>query len=156
MLAAAYDYNPIASASGLLSALFSEESCENACFPGFSGGFCPTFTDSVCIKDSVRIDLCAGSGHILDYLFDVLMQIYTDYGYTTSEAARSIIENNLYGLDIDERADEGKSLMGLTVFSGDFPTAKDIGIARNYLTEEELKFLNNIVSGYFDFAEVQL
>ncbi len=109
-----------------------------------------------CIKLDTATDLCAGSGHILDYLFDILMQIYTDYGYTTSEAARSIIENNLYGLDIDERADEGKSLMGLTVFSGDFPTAKDIGIARNYLTEEELKFLNNIVSGYFDFAEVQL
>ncbi len=50
------------------------------------------------------IDPCAGSGHILDYLFDILMQIYTDYGYTTSEAVRSIVENNLYGLDIDERA----------------------------------------------------
>ena len=45
--------------------------------------------------------------------------------------------------------------MGLTAFSGDFPTAKDIGIAKNYLTEEELHILNGIVSGYFDFAEVQ-
>ena len=45
--------------------------------------------------------------------------------------------------------------MGLTAFSGDFPTAKDIGIAKNYLTEEELQILNGIVSGYFDFAEVQ-
>lgn len=45
--------------------------------------------------------------------------------------------------------------MGLTAFSGDFPTAKDIGIAKNYLTEDELKILNNLVSGYFDFAEVQ-
>ena len=43
----------------------------------------------------------------------------------------------------------------MTTFSGDFPTAKDIGIAKNYLTEEELKVLNGIVSGYFDFAEVQ-
>lgn len=56
MLVAAYDYNPIASASGLLSALFGMESCENACFSGFSGGFCLTFTDSVCIKDSVGIE----------------------------------------------------------------------------------------------------
>lgn len=45
--------------------------------------------------------------------------------------------------------------MGLTAFSGDFPTAKDIGIAKNYLTEDELRVLNGIVSGYFDFAEVQ-
>ena len=45
--------------------------------------------------------------------------------------------------------------MGLKTFSGDFPTAKDIGIAKNYLTEDELKILNNIVSGYFDFAEIQ-
>ncbi len=45
--------------------------------------------------------------------------------------------------------------MGLTTFSGDFPTAKDIGVAKNYLTEDELKVLNNIVSGYFDFAEIQ-
>ena len=44
---------------------------------------------------------------------------------------------------------------GLTTFSGNFPTARDICIAKNYLTEDELKILNNIVSGYFDFAEVQ-
>ena len=50
------------------------------------------------------IDPCAGSGHILVYLFDVLMQIYASYGYTTREAVASIIENNLYGLDIDDRA----------------------------------------------------
>ena len=50
------------------------------------------------------IDPCAGSGHILAYMFDVLMQIYESYGYTTSEAVASIVENNLYGLDIDDRA----------------------------------------------------
>lgn len=50
------------------------------------------------------IDPCAGSGHILAYMFDVLVQIYEDYGYTAREAVRGIIENNLYGLDIDERA----------------------------------------------------
>ena len=50
------------------------------------------------------IDPCAGSGHILAYMFDVLMQIYESYGYTTREAVASIVENNLYGLDIDDRA----------------------------------------------------
>lgn len=50
------------------------------------------------------IDPCAGSGHILAYMFDVLMQIYESYGYTTRDAATSIVEHNLYGLDIDDRA----------------------------------------------------
>ena len=50
------------------------------------------------------IDPCAGSGHILAYMFDVLIQIYESYGYTTREAVASIVENNLYGLDIDDRA----------------------------------------------------
>lgn len=50
------------------------------------------------------IDPCMGSGHILVYAFDVLMQIYTQMGYTDKDAALSILENNLYGLDIDKRA----------------------------------------------------
>lgn len=50
------------------------------------------------------IDPCMGSGHILVYAFDVLMQIYEAAGYTQREAAGSILENNLYGLDIDDRA----------------------------------------------------
>lgn len=50
------------------------------------------------------IDPCCGSGHILAYLFDVLMQIYESYGYTTREAVASILAHNLYGLDIDDRA----------------------------------------------------
>ena len=50
------------------------------------------------------IDPCAGSGHILAYIFDVLIQIYEAYGYTTREAVHSIVENNIYGLDIDDRA----------------------------------------------------
>ena len=50
------------------------------------------------------IDPCSGSGHILAYMFDVLMKIYESYGYTTREAVASIVENNLYGLDIDDRA----------------------------------------------------
>lgn len=55
--------------------------------------------------DSLKvIDPCSGSGHILAYMFDVLMKIYESYGYATRDAVISIMENNLYGLDIDERA----------------------------------------------------
>ena len=67
---------------------------------------------------------------------------YAAHGHTAAEV-------------IFERADAEKPFMGLTAFTGDFPTLKDVGIAKNYLTEDELKILNNIVSGYFDFAEVQ-
>ena len=56
---------------------------------------------------------------------------------------------------IYERADASQPFMGLKSFSGDFPVLKDISIAKNYLNDEELKILNNIVSGYFDFAEIQ-
>ena len=55
-------------------------------------------------EDILCIDPCCGSGHILAYMFDVLVQIYEAYGFTTSEAVASIVENNLYGLDIDDRA----------------------------------------------------
>ena len=50
------------------------------------------------------IDPCCGSGHILAYMFDVLIHIYEVYGYSVREAVRSIVENNIYGLDIDDRA----------------------------------------------------
>ena len=56
---------------------------------------------------------------------------------------------------IYKRADSEKEFMGLTTFSGDFPTKKDIGVAKNYLTEDELKILNRLVSGYFEIAEMQ-
>ena len=67
---------------------------------------------------------------------------YAAHGHTAAEV-------------IYERADAEAPFMGLTAFSGEFPTAKDIVVAKNYLTEEELKVLNNLVSGYFDFAEIQ-
>lgn len=67
---------------------------------------------------------------------------YAAHGHTASEV-------------IYERADAEKPFMGLTTFDGDFPTLKDVKIAKNYLSEDELKVLNNIVSGYFDFAEIQ-
>lgn len=67
---------------------------------------------------------------------------YAAHGHTAAEV-------------IFERADAEKPFMGLTAFSGDFPTAKDIAVAKNYLSADELKILNNLVSGYFDFAEIQ-
>lgn len=56
------------------------------------------------IEDLKVIDPCMGSGHILVYAFDVLMQIYKSSGYSQRDAAKSIIENNIFGLDIDNRA----------------------------------------------------
>ena len=67
---------------------------------------------------------------------------YAAHGHTAAEV-------------VYERADADKPFMGLTTFVGDFPTRSDVTIAKNYLSEEELKVLNNLVSGYFDFAEIQ-
>jgi len=67
---------------------------------------------------------------------------YAAHGHTAAEV-------------IYERADADKPFMGLTTFSGDLPTINDIKIAKNYLSADELKILNNLVSGYFDFAEIQ-
>lgn len=55
-------------------------------------------------EDIKVIDPCMGSGHMLVYAFEILMQIYTQMGYTDKDAAISILENNLYGIDIDKRA----------------------------------------------------
>jgi hypothetical protein len=67
---------------------------------------------------------------------------YATHGHTASEV-------------IYERADAEKPFMGLTTFKGDIPVLQDVVIAKNYLNGEELKVLNNLVSGYFDFAEIQ-
>ena len=67
---------------------------------------------------------------------------YATHGHTASEV-------------IYERADFEKPFMGLTTFKGDIPVLSDVVIAKNYLSEEELNVLNNLVSGYFDFAEIQ-
>ena len=67
---------------------------------------------------------------------------YAAHGHTAAEI-------------VYERVDANKPFMGMKAFDGDFPTAKDICVAKNYLNEDELKVLNNIVSGYFDFAEIQ-
>ncbi len=67
---------------------------------------------------------------------------YAAHGHTAAEV-------------IYERADADKPFMGLTTFAGEQPTKTDVTVAKNYLSEEELKVLNNLVSGYFDFAEIQ-
>ena len=66
---------------------------------------------------------------------------YAAHGHTAAEV-------------IYQRADAEKPFMGLTSFSGELPALKDIGIAKNYLEENELKVLNNLVSGYFALAEI--
>lgn len=66
---------------------------------------------------------------------------YAAHGHTAAEV-------------IYERANAEKPFMELTSFSGELPSLKDIGIAKNYLNESELKILNNLVSGYFDLAEI--
>lgn len=67
---------------------------------------------------------------------------YAAHGHTAAEV-------------IYERADADKPFMGLTTFAGEFPSKNEVTVAKNYLREDELKVLNNLVSGYFDFAEIQ-
>lgn len=55
---------------------------------------------------------------------------------------------------IYQRADAEQPFMGLRTFSGDLPVLRDVGVAKNYLDEQELRVLNNLVSGYFDLAEI--
>ena len=101
-------------------------------------------------------------------LYRQVLDLYAtsvDYDPRTPESIRffKIVQNKLHYAAhghtaaevIYERADSDKPFMGLTVFTGDHPSLKEVVIAKNYLTEEELKVLNNLVSGYFDFAEIQ-
>jgi len=88
-----------------------------------------------------------------------------DYNPKSSESVEffKIVQNKLHYAAhghtaaeiIYQRADSDKPFMGLTTFTGEQPISTDISIAKNYLSEEELKILNNLVSGYFDFAEIQ-
>lgn len=88
-----------------------------------------------------------------------------DYDPRSAESVKffKIVQNKLHFAAhghtaaevVYQRADADKPFMGLTNFKGDHPTLQEVGIAKNYLTEEELKVLNNLVSGYFDFAEIQ-
>ena len=67
---------------------------------------------------------------------------YAAHGHTAAEV-------------LFDRADNSKPFMGMTTFKGEWPTLQDAKVAKNYLTQDELKILNNLVSGYFDFAEIQ-
>ena len=101
-------------------------------------------------------------------LYRQVLDLYAtsvDYNPKSEESKEffSIVQNKLHFAAhghtaaevIYERADSEKPFMGLTSFKGSFPTKKDILVAKNYLDEKELKILNNLVSGYFDFAEIQ-
>ena len=100
-------------------------------------------------------------------LYRQVLDLYAtsvDYDPHSEESVRffKIVQNKLHFAAhghtaaevIYERADAKKPFMGLTSFSGELPALKDIGIAKNYLQENELKILNNLVSGYFDLAEI--
>lgn len=101
-------------------------------------------------------------------LYRQVLDLYataTDYDPKAQESIKffKIVQNKLhYGAHghtasevIFERADADKPFMGLSAFSGDQVTKKDIGVAKNYLTEDELQNLNMLVSGYFDIAELR-
>ena len=100
-------------------------------------------------------------------LYRQVLDLYAtsvDYNPHSEESVRffKIVQNKLHYAAhghtaaevIYQRADVEKPFMGLTSFSGELPALKDIGIAKNYLEENELKVLNNLVSGYFDLAEI--
>ncbi|WP_310602987.1 virulence RhuM family protein [Anaerosporobacter sp.] len=100
-------------------------------------------------------------------LYRQVLDLYAtsvDYNPNSEESIKffKIVQNKLHFARhghtaaevIYERADAEKPFMGLTSFSGELPALKDIGIAKNYLKEDELKILNNLVSGYFDLAEI--
>lgn len=101
-------------------------------------------------------------------LYRQVLDLYataTDYDPKAQESIKffKIVQNKLhYGAHghtasevIFERADADKPFMGLSTFSGNQVTKKDIGVAKNYLTEDELQNLNMLVSGYFDIAELR-
>lgn len=101
-------------------------------------------------------------------LYRQVLDLYataTDYDPKAQESIKffKIVQNKLhYGAHghtasevIFERADADKPFMGLSTFSGNQVTKKDIGVAKNYLTEDELQNLNMLVSGYFDVAELR-
>ena len=100
-------------------------------------------------------------------LYRQVLDLYAtsvDYNPHSEESVRffKIVQNKLHYAAhghtaaevIYQRADAEKPFMGLTSFAGELPALKDIGIAKKYLEENELKVLNNLVSGYFDLAEI--
>ena len=133
------------------------------------------------VMDDERLKNLGGGGYwkeLLDRIRDIrssekvlyrqILDLYAtsiDYSPKASESVLffKIVQNKLHYAAhghtaaevIIERADAGKPFMGLLTFSKGGVVKSDIAIAKNYLTDKELKILNNLVSGYFDFAEVQ-
>src|SRR3989339_154532 len=132
------------------------------------------------VMDDERLKNLGGGGYwkeLLDRIRDIrssekvlyrqILDLYAtsiDYSPKASESVLffKIVQNKLHYAAhghtaaevIIERADAGKPFMGLLTFSKGGVSKKDIAVAKNYLTEKELKILNNLVSGYFDFAEI--
>lgn len=133
------------------------------------------------VMDDERLKQLGGGGYwkeLLDRIRDIrssekviyrqVLDIYAtavDYDPRSSQSIEffKIVQNKLHYAAhghtaaeiIFDRADAEKDFMGMTSFKGKWPRLRDAQIAKNYLSPEELKILNNIVSGYFDFAEVQ-
>ena len=131
--------------------------------------------------DDERLRQLGGGGYwkeLLDRIRDIrsserviyrqVLDIYAtavDYDPRSSQSIEffKIVQNKLHYAAhghtaaeiIYDRADAEKDFMGMTSFKGKWPRLRDAQIAKNYLSPEELKILNNVVSGYFDFAEVQ-
>lgn len=131
--------------------------------------------------DDERLKQLGGGGYwkeLLDRIRDIrssekvlyrqVLDLYAtsvDYDPTSAESVRffKIVQNKLHYAAhghtaaevIYQRADASKPFMGLKTFKGEMPVLSDVKVAKNYLDEDELKILNNLVSGYFDFAEVQ-
>ena len=131
--------------------------------------------------DDERLKQLGGGGYwkeLLDRIRDIrssekvlyrqVLDLYAtsvDYDPTSAESVRffKIVQNKLHYAAhghtaaevIYQRADASKPFMGLKTFKGEMPVLSDVKVAKNYLDENELKILNNLVSGYFDFAEVQ-
>ncbi len=131
--------------------------------------------------DDERLKQMGGGGYwreLLDRIRDIrssekvmyrqVLDLYAtsvDYDPKAEQSIKffKIVQNKLHNAAhghtaaevVYERADADKPFMGLTTFVGDFPTKNEATVAKNYLSEDELKVLNNLVSGYFDFAEIQ-
>lgn len=131
--------------------------------------------------DDERLKQLGGGGYwkeLLDRIRDIrssekvlyrqVLDLYAtsvDYAPTSAESVRffKIVQNKLHYAAhghtaaevIYQRADASKPFMGLKTFKSEMPVLSDVKVAKNYLDEDELKILNNLVSGYFDFAEVQ-
>lgn len=149
-------------------------------FRNWASGVLTEYTQKGFTLDDERLKQLGGGDYwkeLLDRIRDIrsseklmyrqVLDLYAtsrDYNSNSEESIRffKIVQNKLHYAAhghtaaevIFERADADKPFMGLKTFPGELPALKDIAIAKNYLNEDELKILNNLVSGYFDLAEI--